>query len=533
MAGAFTVGIEEEYFLVDAETKLVVNNVPPAFFDAAKAAADGRITPEFLQPQVEVVTSPHVSMAHARRELRELRLIAAEVAARHGLAIFAAGTHPTAIWRQAQQTEAERYDTVMHDLQMIGQRDLLCGMHVHVQLPDADARVDVMYRMLPYLPLFLALSTSSPFWQSRRTGLMGYRLAAYDELPRTGVPSYSAPKQEFDAYVAALVRSGVIENSSFIWWAIRPSRENPTLELRAPDSCTLVEDTIAIAGLYRTLARHLYFNRGATPTRSVERAIAVENKWQAQRNGVHATFVTQTGAVTVAEMLERVIADTAADAAALGCDAEIDRCRAIIDCGTSADAQLAVFASHRKARKSRCRTARRNRLDRASDAAVRPRCRRQTRQQRGTASPPSSVPPSGNVSSPFKQRVNPAANAPPRGIMSCLRQEAFHEHFAIAIAERGSAHHIDGSCICRSLHARDRPHAGQRRCDDRSHCGSGPLRAPEQRGHAPPPADTRLYCRGRRATRGRSKGGTGAGGPGTGACGGPSRRSRRLRAGAR
>ena len=162
-------------------------------------------------------------------------------------------------------------------------------------------------------------------------------------------PIYSAPRKEFDAYVAALVRSGVIENSSFIWWAIRPSRENPTLELRAPDSCTRIEDSLAIAALYRIVARHLYMNRWRNAdVDSVERAIAVENKWQAQRYGVHATFVTQAGAVTVAEMLERVIADTAADAAALGCGAEIDRCRAIIDCGTSADAQLSVFASHRK-----------------------------------------------------------------------------------------------------------------------------------------------------------------------------------------
>jgi carboxylate-amine ligase len=284
-------------------------------------------------------------MVEAYRELRALRRTAAEVAARHGLAILAAGTHPTAIWRDARQTPQQRYDTVMRDLQMIGQRDLLCGMHVHVQLPDATARVDVMYRMLPYLPLFLALSTSSPFWQSRRTGLMGYRLAAYDELPRTGVPDLFRTQEEFDTYVTALVRCGVIENSSFIWWAIRPSRQNPTLELRAPDSCTRVEDAIAIAALYRTVACHLYSNRWRNADLdSVERAIAVENKWQAQRYGVHAVFVTKTGPVSAAEFLERAIADIAADAATLGCDAEIDRCRAIMDGGTSADAQLAVYA---------------------------------------------------------------------------------------------------------------------------------------------------------------------------------------------
>jgi carboxylate-amine ligase len=321
--------------------------VPQAFFDAAKAAADGRISPEFLQPQVEVISSPHNNSADARAELRHLRRTVSAVAAEHGLAILAAGTHPTAVWRDAQQTNKERYDVVMDDLQMIGQRDMLCGMHVHVELPDPDQRVDVMYRMLPYLPLFLALSTSSPFWQSRRTGLKGYRLAAYDELPRSGVPELFRTREEFDSYVAALVRAGVIEDSSYVWWAIRPSLNNPTLELRAPDSCTLVEDSIAIAALYRTLARHLYVNRWRNcELNPVGRAIVVENKWRAQRYGVQGTFATENGAVTVAEMLERVIEDTAADAAALGCGAEIDRCRAIVGSGTSADAQLAVFKAH-------------------------------------------------------------------------------------------------------------------------------------------------------------------------------------------
>jgi len=201
--------------------------------------------------------------------------------------------------------------------------------------------------MLPYMPLFLALSTSSPFWQAGLTGLKGYRLAAYDELPRTGVPELFRTREEFDAYVAALVGAGVIEDSSFIWWAIRPSLINPTLELRAPDTCTLVEDSLAIAALYRTLARHLCVNRWRNADLdAVQRALIIENKWRAQRYGVNGTFVTEEGAVPVAEMLERVIDDTTADVAALGCAAEIDRCRAIVGAGTSADAQLAVFEAH-------------------------------------------------------------------------------------------------------------------------------------------------------------------------------------------
>jgi carboxylate-amine ligase len=347
MTDRYTIGIEEEYFLVDAETKLIARGMPQAFFEAARRATDGRVNGEFLQSQIEVVSSPHDSMAGARSELHHLRQTLAAVAAEHGLAILAAGTHPTAFWTSALQTQKERYDTVMEDLQMIGQRNMLCGMHVHVELPDPDARVDVMYRMLPYLPLFLALSTSSPFWQSRRTGLKGYRLAAYDELPRTGVPELFRTQEEFDAYVSALVRAGVIEDSSYVWWAIRPSLKHPTLELRAPDCCTLLEDTIAIAALYRVVARHLYVNPWRNgDLNAVSRAIVVENKWRAQRYGVHGTFVAEEGAVTVAEMLERAIEETAADAEALGCTDEIRRCRTIVGAGTSADAQLAVFEAH-------------------------------------------------------------------------------------------------------------------------------------------------------------------------------------------
>src|SRR5947207_1960448 len=280
---SYTFGIEEEYFVVDAETKLVLRRMPEAFFKAAEAATDGRISREFLQAQVEVITPPHTNMADARAELRELRQIVAAVAAEHGLAILAAGTHPTALWTTSVQTEKERYDAVMDDLQMVGRRDMLCGMHVHVEVPDSDIRIDVMSRIQPYVPLLLALSTSSPFWQSRATGLKGYRLAAYDELPRTGVPELLRNKEEFDAYVDALVQAGVMQDSSYIWWSMRPSLKHPTLELRAPDCPTLVDDSIAIAALWRSLARRLVrnpaLNRDIT---AVTRAIVVENKWRAQ-----------------------------------------------------------------------------------------------------------------------------------------------------------------------------------------------------------------------------------------------------------
>jgi glutamate---cysteine ligase / carboxylate-amine ligase len=348
MSGEFAFGIEEEYFLVDAQTKVIAENVPAAFFRDAKAATGGHTSKEFLSSQIEAISSPHFDFATARKELCGLRQTIAAVAARYGLAILAAGTHPTALWRRAQQTRSERYDNVMHDLQMIGQRDMFCGLHVHVELPDPDRRIDVMYRLLPYLPLLIALSTSSPFWEGRRTGLKGYRLAGYDELPRSGIPELFRTRAEFDAYVGALVRAGVIEDSSFIWWAMRPSLVNPTLELRAPDVCTWLEDSLGIASLYRTLVRNLFLH----PERNadldaVQRALVVENKWRAQRYGIHGSFVTLEGGVGVAQMLDQTIEQLCADAAALGCKTEIERCRAIVASGTSADAQLALFESSR------------------------------------------------------------------------------------------------------------------------------------------------------------------------------------------
>jgi glutamate---cysteine ligase / carboxylate-amine ligase len=177
--GEFRFGIEEEYFLVEAETKAIARTVPKALFAAMKTLTLGRGKGEFLQQQLEAATKPHVDMAGAREELRQLRSTLAEIVAPYGFGILAAGTHPTATWAEAQQTKAERYDVVMHDLQMIGRRNMLCGMHVHVELPDPKARVDVMTRMLPFLPIFIALAASSPFWQSQRTGLQRYRLAAY------------------------------------------------------------------------------------------------------------------------------------------------------------------------------------------------------------------------------------------------------------------------------------------------------------------------------------------------------------------
>ncbi len=186
------------------------------------------------------------------------------------------------------------------------------------------------------------------FWEGRATGLKGYRLAAYDELPRTGLPELFHTNAQYDAFVDAMVRSSAMPDASYLWWSIRPSLKYPTLELRAPDCCTRLDDTLAIAALYRALARFLYrhpeHNAGLDV---VDRAIAVENKWRAQRYGVQGTFVTRWGGLTIGEMLDRILELVAVDADALACAHELDHCRAIISGGTSADAQLRIFNEHR------------------------------------------------------------------------------------------------------------------------------------------------------------------------------------------
>ena len=345
----FQFGIEEEYFLSDSETFATPAETPDALFQTADNGATGRIGREFLQAQIEVATEPHLSLDEARRELLRLRQSAAEAAGEYGLSILACGTHPLAQWRDSVQTPKDRYAQIMDDLQMVGHRDMLCGTHIHVEFAEPARRVEVMTRMLPYVPLFIALSASSPFWQGRTTGLKGYRLAAYDELPRTGLPELFRSNGEYDAYVDALVRSGAMPDASHLWWAIRPSLKYPTLELRAPDCCTRLDDTLAIAALYRVLARFLYLNPGHNADIDVtDRAIAVENKWRAQRYGVQGTFVTRSGAVTVGGLLDRVLELTAAETDVFACREHLEQCRAIVLEGTSADAQLRVFAENQR-----------------------------------------------------------------------------------------------------------------------------------------------------------------------------------------
>lgn len=302
---------------------------------------------ELLAAQVEVATSPTDNPVVARAQLTEMRAGLAVAGREHGLLVLASRTQPLARWERQRQTRKERYDRLMQQMQMLGQRNVVCGMHVHVEVPRPAERVDLMNRMLPFTPLLLALSASSPFWQGRDTEIAAYRLSVWGEMPRTGLPDLFEDAADYDRYVAAMTRSGAITDASFLWWTLRPSVRYPTLELRVADSCTRLDDTLAIAALYRCLVRLLdrspALNAGQT---GATRAVAAENLWRAQRDGIRAEFLDiEGGTVPFAAGLEAVLLQVAADAAALGCEAELAWLRTLTAEGTSSDRQLAVFAA--------------------------------------------------------------------------------------------------------------------------------------------------------------------------------------------
>jgi glutamate---cysteine ligase / carboxylate-amine ligase len=347
MAGDYRFGIEEEYFLSDAATRDTCRRLPRNFVEDCEAAFPEAFKPEFLEAQVEVATPPLVDPIEAEAQLQGLRMGLSAIGQEHGVLVFASGTHPLAVWSRQRRSDGARYTRVMRDLQMIGSRNMVCGMHVHVSPADPDKRVDIMTRMIPFVPLFLALSTSSPFWQARRTGLMGYRLAAYDELPRTGLPDVFATTEEYQRYIDVMVAARAIDDSSYVWWAIRPSLKYPTLELRVADSCTSAGHAVRIAMLFRCLVRRLELdptiNAGIS---AASRAIANENKWRAQRYGIHGSFVDEKRRqlVSVADMLGEALDLIEHDMDALGCRQQIHALGEIFRDGTSADRQICLYS---------------------------------------------------------------------------------------------------------------------------------------------------------------------------------------------
>ncbi|MEO1081040.1 MAG: carboxylate-amine ligase [Pseudomonadota bacterium] len=344
---SLTLGIEEEYLLVDPETRDLATDPPQALFDSCESCMGHQVTTEFLRSQIEVATPVCHSIEDARRELKSLRREVSRVAADYGLRIIAASTHPFANWEKQKHTPKERYDALARDMGGAIRRMLICGMHVHVAVENPDLRIDLMNQVSYFLPHLLALSASSPFWQGQDMGMMSSRLTVFDGMPRTGIPDRFESFAEYERLLDRMVEAGGLEDASKIWWDVRPSCKYPTLEMRIADVCTRVDDAITIAALYQSLLRQLVrLRRRNLRWRVYPRTLIHENRWLAQRHGVDGQLVDlgkrrrSNFSVLISEIAELVREDSEE----LGSSEAVEHAREIVARGSSAQRQKAVCA---------------------------------------------------------------------------------------------------------------------------------------------------------------------------------------------
>ncbi|MEN3794110.1 carboxylate-amine ligase [Fulvimarina sp. MAC3] len=342
---SFSLGIEEEYLLVDCDT-LDLASVPDGVFSECEAELGDQVTQEFLKCQLEIGTRVCATIADARKDLGHLRRTVKAVAGRYGLAPLAVSTHPFAKWDDQRFTEKERYRGLEEDLAAVARRMLICGTHVHVGIEDDDLRIDLLSQFSYFLPHLLALSTSSPFWQGHDTGLKSYRLTVFDNLPRTGLPPSFKSWADYQRSAGIIVRTGMIEDCSKIWWDVRPSENFPTLESRICDVMPRMEDTLAVAALTQSLFRLLYSLRAKNMSwRRYDRFLVQENRWRALRYGM-AEGLIDFGigeVVPFSDLAEELIDLTRPHAEELGCLPEVEHIRAIAAEGTSADRQTRLI----------------------------------------------------------------------------------------------------------------------------------------------------------------------------------------------
>lgn len=343
---AFTVGIEEEYLLVEQASRDLVRDPPSGLWDDLQGELGEQVGSEFMRSQVEIQTKPSATIAEAAVDLAWLRRTVCDVAERYGLHPIAASTHPFADWGQQLHTDKERYNLLARDMQGIVRRLVISGMHVHVGIRDEDLRIDLMNQVAYFLPHLLALSTSSPFWLGDDTGLKSYRMSVFKTLPRTGLPEQFNSWAEYERHVDVLVQAGIFEDATKVWWDVRPSARYPTLELRIPDICTRLADGVTIASLYISLLSMLFRMREENQRwREYSNFLVAENVWRAQRYGITEPLMDfgKGQLVGVPDLVEELIEMLQPDAERLGCQAEVENARDIIRRGTSADRQLAVY----------------------------------------------------------------------------------------------------------------------------------------------------------------------------------------------
>ena len=349
---SFTLGLEEEYLLVDLATLDLVSDPPPELLQRCIAETDGRVSPEFLRSQLEVKTSVCGSVSAMRRELGSLRRKVCDISANYGIAPVAVSTHPFArAPHRPPHTDHERYADIAREVQGGARRMLICGMHVHVGLEDDELRVDVMNQLSYFVPHLLALSCSSPFWEGEDMGMQSFRLMLLSSLPRTGLPEHFDSYGEFRRHLDALVRNGLIEDTTKIWWDIRPSSRYPTLETRVFDCCTHLDDAVCLAALNLSVVRMLYrLRRENKSWRRYPRMLIAENRWRAMRFGSDGSLLdlARGELVPFNDLVDELLSIIRDDAVALGCLAETEHARIILKRGTSAHQQQDVYQVARR-----------------------------------------------------------------------------------------------------------------------------------------------------------------------------------------
>jgi carboxylate-amine ligase len=341
----FTLGIEEEFQIVDPQTRELRSRVTE-FLDEGKMILGEQIKPEMIQSMIEVGTGICKNIEEARVDITRLRGIISKLARNKGLEIVAASTHPISRWQDQQIFDDERYEVLVQELQAVARSLLIFGLHVHVGVADPERAIHIMNAARYFLPHVLALSTSSPFWVGLNTGLKSYRSEVFKQFPRTDIPDHFGSHSAFQNYVDLLVKTGCIDNGKKIWWDVRPHPFFPTLEFRICDIPTRVDDTIAIAALFQAIVAKLNKliekNLGF---RLYRRMLVQENKWRAVRWGLDGKMIDfgKQKEVPVRDLILELLefVDDVLDD--LGSRKEVEHVHTILERGTSADEQLQVY----------------------------------------------------------------------------------------------------------------------------------------------------------------------------------------------
>jgi carboxylate-amine ligase len=345
MLNTLTIGIEEEYQIIDPQTRELRSHISVMLEEGGMILGE-RVKPEMHQSIVEVGTNICRNVSEAARDVMQLRAAIARLAERHGLRIMASGTHPFSDWKTQDITDKDRYKVLVDDLQDVARGNLIFGMHVHVGIEDKNLAIDLVNQARYFLPHLLAISCSSPFWLGRATGLKSHRSSIFKNFPRTGIPGVFASYAEFDAYVQTLIRTNCIDNGKKIWWDLRPHSVYNTIEFRVCDLPTDYKTTIALAALIQAIVAKLYVLRSQNMAfRVYPSALIEENKWRAYRYGLDGKLIDfgknkeVHTRLLIGELLEFV--DDVVDE--LGSREALRHIQTILDRGTDADRQLKVY----------------------------------------------------------------------------------------------------------------------------------------------------------------------------------------------